>query len=216
MLRYTLVADGTSDRALIPIITWALRQHGVRWAIQPEWADLSRVPRRPRGLTERLREALNLYPCELLCIHRDAEREQPVSRRDEIATAIEAVAVTGSIVPPAVCIIPVRMQEAWLLFDEAAIRSAAGNPNGRQPLELPQLARIEQVPDPKEMLRGLLRQASGLSRRRLERLDDWPHRVADFIDDFTPLRTLAAFQAFETELGQIIAAQGWARDEGEA
>ena len=108
------------------------------------------------------------------------------------------------------------MQEAWLLFDEAAIRSAAGNPNGRQPLELPQLARIEQVPDPKEMLRELLRQASGLSRRRLERLDDRPHRVADFIDDFTPLRTLAAFQAFETELGQIIAAQGWARDEGEA
>ncbi len=28
-LRYTLLADGSSDRALLPMLTWALRQQGV-------------------------------------------------------------------------------------------------------------------------------------------------------------------------------------------
>ena len=107
------------------------------------------------------------------------------------------------------------MQEAWLLFDEQAIRAAAGNPNGRQLLDLPRLSDVERLPDPKERLRQLVRQASGLRGRRLARLDDHPHRVADFIDDFAPLRQLAAFQVFEAELRRIIIEQGWAHPQEE-
>jgi hypothetical protein len=40
---------------------------------------------------------------------------------------------------PVVCVVPVRMMEAWLLIDEMAIRRVAGNPNGRIPIELPVL-----------------------------------------------------------------------------
>jgi hypothetical protein len=36
-------------------------------------------------------------------------------------------------------VVPVRMTEAWLLADEFAIRSAPGNPNGTQSLDLPDL-----------------------------------------------------------------------------
>lgn len=32
-LRYTLLSDGPSDQALIPILTWVLVQHGVQCAI---------------------------------------------------------------------------------------------------------------------------------------------------------------------------------------
>lgn len=32
-LRYTLLSDGPSDRALLPILTWLLRQNGVTGAI---------------------------------------------------------------------------------------------------------------------------------------------------------------------------------------
>jgi len=204
-IRFTLVTDGSSDKALIPILTWTLRQQGVRRAIQPVWADLLRVPRRPRQLAEKLVAALDLYPCDLLFVHRDAEREPLARRRAEIAHALAGLEAP----PPTVCVIPVRMQEAWLLFDVDAIRAAAGNPNGRNHLELPRLGDIEGLPNPKQTLRDLIRQASELTGRRLDRLDDRPHRVAEFIEDFAPLRNLPAFHAFEDEVALIIARQGW-------
>jgi hypothetical protein len=39
-LHYTLISDGSSDRALIPILNWLLKIHLNDWAIQPQWADL--------------------------------------------------------------------------------------------------------------------------------------------------------------------------------
>ena len=38
------------------------------------------------------------------------------------------------------------MTEAWLLFDESAIRVVAGNPNGKNPLNIPDLSVVEQIP----------------------------------------------------------------------
>ncbi len=60
----------------------------------------------------------------------------------------------------AILIVPVRMQEPWLLFDEQAIRWAAGNPGGKTALALPRLTQLESLPDPKETLYGLLVTAS--------------------------------------------------------
>lgn len=120
-LRYTLLSDGSSDRALIPLLTWLLRTHRVECAIQPKWADLRRVPKPPKKLSERIRLSLALYPCDLLFIHRDAEKEPHEVRVAEIQEAISQ-AVKSVRVPPAVCAVPVRMQQAWLLFDEAALR----------------------------------------------------------------------------------------------
>jgi len=208
-LHYTLLADGSSDRALLPILTWALQQQGVPCAIQPTWADLGRLPRRPHTFVERIVTTLRLYPCDLLCIHRDAEREPHAVRRGEIMRALDQVAQQQQQRPTAVCVVPVRMSEAWLLFDEMAIRTAAGNPRGRQDIQLPRLADIERTPDPKEILRQLIRTASGLSGRRLQRLEMNQLRVAELIDDFSPLRALSAFQAFEAELEQVVTAQGW-------
>lgn len=209
-LRYTLLSDGSSDRALIPILTWLLQEHRVERAIQSEWADLWQLPRKPRGLVERIVKSVELYPCDLLFVHRDAERELPSVRVAEIRNAIENASQTGTI-PPVVCVVPVRMQEAWLLFNEAAIRRAAGNPNGHQVLHLPEPNQIESIPDPKNELYKFLREASGLKGRRLSRLN--PSRrapqVSAFIEDFTPLRMLPAFNSFEAELRQMVREQGW-------
>jgi len=105
------------------------------------------------------------------------------------------------------------MQEAWLLFDEPAIRTAAGNPNGRDHLDLPRLQHLEGLPDPKEVLYELLRTASGLSGRRRKKLpvSQLAQRVSDFIDDFAPLRTLPAFTALEVEIRKTVEIRGWAR-----
>jgi len=210
-LRYTLVTDGSSDVVLIPILTWVLIENGIRCVIRAEWADLRRLPIRGKlRLHDRIRLSLKYYPCDLLFVHRDAEREPPDSRKREI---LKAVGKTGDSLSgrPAVCVVPVRMQEAWLLFDEKAIRFAAGNRSGRQPLSLPRMSRVEKIPDPKALLHECLRRASGLQGRRLRRFraNQSALRIAENIDDFSPLRALSAFDALENDLKEIIAQQGW-------
>lgn len=214
-LRYTLLADGNSDQALLPILTWVLRQGGVGCAIQPNWANLNSLRRRPHHLRERIAGALDLYPCDLLCLHRDAEREPPERRRAEIAQALDDVSRERGSMAPAIAVIPVRMTEAWLLFNEAALRSAAGNPRGRVRLEIPPHHEIERLANPKARLADLIRTASEHTGRRLQNLEIRAERVADLIDDFSPLRALSAFQTLEADLHRVITEHGWDRDLGE-
>jgi hypothetical protein len=93
------------------------------------------------------------------------------------------------------------MTEAWLLIDDKAIRSAADNPNGEEPMPFPLLRRLESLADPKKILRECLLSASGKKGRRLDQFRrDLPgriYRVADLIQDFSPLRALPAFHRFE-------------------
>jgi hypothetical protein len=105
------------------------------------------------------------------------------------------------------------MTEAWLLIDEHSIRRAAGRPTGRTPLNLPPLPRLEleEEADPKAVLHQALRDASELRGRRLHELPvaQRVHRVAELTADYSVLRSLPAFQAFErdvrTALAQIVA-----------
>ena len=193
-LRYTLVADGPSDRALLPILTWLLR---LRFLFRRS------LPRPPKELSERINRSVELHPCDLLFVHRDAESAPIKKRETEIRKALEESSVENSV--RVVCVVPVRMQEAWLLIDEAALRRAAGNPNGIQPLDMPDVQKIEGLADPKQLIRELLRQASGLQGRRLERYN-WrssAHRVAEMISDFSLLYRLAAFQRLAAAVERV-------------
>ena len=157
-IRYTLLGDGPSDKALLPLLRWLLMEHFVDYAIQSAWAD-PYLLQGAHGLSERIRKSVDLYPCDLLFVHRDAENQPMGDRIEEIKAALIPL---PDLQKPVVHVIPVRMQEAWLLFDEQAIRWAAGNKNGKMPLKLPSLKSIENLPDPKEVLNDLLREASGL------------------------------------------------------
>ena len=203
-IRYTLISDGSSDRALLPILTWVLRERGGVNRIQPEWADLGRLPRPPDALQDRILVAIDLFPCDLLFVHRDAEREDPEHRYKEIHDALKEASAQG-FQTPAVCVVPVKMTEAWLLFDEASIRQAAGNPNGKNALSLPDLNRIELILDPKKLLYEILRKASGLSGRRLKTFNvpESQIRITDLIEDFSPLRKLKAFQRLEEDISML-------------
>ncbi len=200
--RFTLTSDGPSDRSLMPIINWTLEQntHLRDFTIVPQFYDPRGSVTPGRKLEDRLRSAIEHFPCDVLFVHRDAERESPEKRRQEIETAVVALANSIS---HWVSVIPVRMTEAWLLIDERAIRQSADNPNGIVSLELPRLSRLEHLPDPKEMLNQQIVIASEKSGRRLERLKRpaelaWRRgRVAELIENYSPLRSLDAFQAFE-------------------
>ena len=206
-LHYTLVSDGSSDKALIPVLDWLIRQCDYQGYLQGECCDFRLFRSASRSvLAEKIRYALILYPCDVLFIHRDAEKASPAKRVQEIANALNQV-FARSIRKPSVCVVPVRMTEAWLLFNENAIRRAAGNPSGRGPLHLPDLRTLESLPDPKEVLRNLIRQATGLGARRQEAfpISQSILQIAQYIDDFSPLRSLNAFRQLESDVHILIA-----------
>ena len=200
-LIFTLLADGPSDSALMPILRWVLQKHHSVDQIQSEWADLRRLRPTPTALKDRILAAVDLFPCDVLFVHRDAEREPPDKRYEEIRMAVIAATSEGFSLP-LIHVVPVRMQEAWLLFDESAIRKAAGNPNGSVVLKLPSMTSVEDIPDPKRTLYELLQSASEKRGRRLKKF--YPakhaHLIAEHVADFSPLIALNAFRRLESEV----------------
>jgi hypothetical protein len=193
MIAATLLTDGASDVVLVRILEWVIAQQ-TRTDVDVKWADLRGMRYPPHSLPDRLRAAVALYPCEVLFVHRDAENQSPEARYNEIATAN----VTGR---DHVGVVPVRMQEAWLLHNEPALREAAGRPSDTTALLLPAPDRWETLPDPKEVLRNALVVASGAQGRHARRFrpNRAVHRLAELITDWTPLRGLTAFQRLEAD-----------------
>lgn len=208
-LKFTLLSDGSSDRALLPVLSWVLRTVGEVALPQGEWADLAVVRGGVATLAERIQWAVELFPCDVLFVHRDAEKQDSGLRRAEIDEALRSRSAEVQAVP-CIRIIPVRMQEAWLLFNERAIRIAAGNPNGVQPLSLPRINELESLTDPKALLHGALERASGLAGRRLKKFEarrrcfDVAENAAD--GGFAPLEQLSAFRQLLEDVAELKAA----------
>jgi len=202
-LRVTLYSDGSRDRILLPVIRWLLQDLGVT-SMEPKWADPYLFPKGTQGLAGKAMAAVDREPCDILFVHRDAEgiplEDRVREIRDQLRTQVGGT--------PYICLIPVRMSEAWFLFHEQAIRAAASNPGGIVQLDLPALNKVESLPDPKQVLHEALRKATNLKGRHLDRfmlvLNKAVHRVAEIIDDYSPLRQLSAFRAFEAEVADCL------------
>lgn len=197
-----LVGDGSSDAVLV---------HPLRWLLDTLTADrfdlrgvdLRHHPNRPRTVAERVDAAFAEGTVDLLFVHRDAEAQDPQRRHDEVAAALGG--------RPGVAVVPVRMTEAWLLHDEVAIRTAAERPAGREALDLPKLRDAETRPDPKAILFTAIEVARGrvpARRRRQFHVREAVHRVAELIDDWSPLRELHAFQRLEADTRTALATLG--------
>ncbi len=198
MIRYTLVADGSSDQALLPIIDYTISQNFPELIFSGVAASGLPAPR--YGLAVRLQAAMKMFPCELLFVHRDSEAQQPENRFQEIAEACQNIQL--KVIP----VVPVRMTEAWLLVSEAAIRKAAGNPAGRNRLQIPSLRRIEATTEPKEILFSALVEAANLGARKRANFDvnAKRRRVAECMEDPSILRQLPSYRRFETDLKEAL------------
>jgi hypothetical protein len=197
----TLVTDGSSDAALLPVLRWLLGEVASD-RVDLRWADLRSLRTPPKLLRDRLAAAIEYYPCDLLFVHRDAEHPDRLHlRREEIDRANE----TGV---RHICVVPVRMLESWMLFDERALREAAGRPSGRERLDLPGSRSWATIADAKGVLHGALRAASGATGRRARQFDPDAavHRLSNLIHDWGPLRQLPAFQQLEREVRQAFGA----------
>jgi hypothetical protein len=110
-IRYTLLAEGPSDQSLLPILTWLLHEHLPHHAVQATWADPARLALKRPTIHTRIERSLLFFPCDILFVHRDADRDPRSSRVDEIARARDIVSAAHDL-PPVVCVVPVRMTEA--------------------------------------------------------------------------------------------------------
>lgn len=166
-VRFILLCEGSSDQALESHLRKLLSNCGVEEAVGTAIPfGIVRAPSSP-GNWRKIQKVLSADPAlDLAFIHRDADAVGLAARAEEVDGTMSNVEVNLKWIP----VIPVRATEAWLLLDESAIRRVAGNPRGRQPLQLPGPAQVEHVSDPKEMLRTALADASGKQGRRLARV----------------------------------------------
>ena len=195
----TLITDGSSDKLLAPLIELLFSAH-TDLAYQVNCTE--GLPPLSSGLEARINSALRLFPCDCLFVHRDAEGVDASIRQQEIQASWSA-----SKQPPVlICVVPVRMTEAWLIANDKPIRLAVGNPNGNVVLNLPAVKDIESCPNPKEILFSALKTASELSASRKQRFkpDRYRHRVSELTDDLTPLRRLSSFRHLEAQVEEFL------------
>lgn len=197
MIRAILVAEGSSDRVLCPILDWLLLQYA-KEAEAVRFADFGPIGK-PKMLSERISVAIDNYPCNLLFVHRDSDKQDPQWRYDEIKQSISTKISY-------VCVVPIRMQEAWFFVNEEIIRRAAGCPKGRHPLDIPKLSQVEELNDPKKRLHDLLKLASGTTGRDARHFspEQAIRRISHEVKEWSMLRQLSAFRQLETDTRQII------------
>ena len=168
-LNGTLVADGSSDRLLKPILEWLLSQHlpsGSSINIQvPDWG---RFPAPVSTLPKKLLAAQKFFAADVYFMHRDAEKNTSWEERSaEIELHAKRILPVGI---NYVRVVPVQMTETWLLHNEQAIRETAENPNGSEPITLPTPKKLETLPDAKMHLLSILRDASGVSGQAFKKI----------------------------------------------
>ncbi len=199
-LKYTLIADGSSDKALMNIIKWSLDDLYPRLPNNGKFADFGKLRNPPSkgDIVSQINKANEYYPSDLIFYHRDAEMVSNTIINDRKLEIYHKVEHTETIV----CIVPIVMMESWLLFDELAIKKAAENKNYKQEIDLPAINSIEKIKEPKRFLHELLKTVSCKKIRALKdfNIHRAVHLVAENITDFSPLRNLSAFKVFENDL----------------
>lgn len=148
---------------------------------------------------------MRLSPFDICFYHRDAESIDVNASLLQRTSEIKDV-LPDNVKNTVVCVIPVKMMESWFLIDREAIKKAAGNRNYNGNLDLPNLNRLESLQTPKDTLHNLLMRATNNTGRRLKRfnVERAVHLVAENIDDYSTLRQLQAFQAFEADMKKVV------------
>ena len=192
-MRFMLVCEGSSDAALREHIL-TLLDGRTPTALEGD------VCFQGRRLADKIRGGFNRHgECDLLFVHRDANSAGAAARYREIAVAVREVGYAG----PWVGIVPVRMTEAWLLLDEAAIRQAAESPRGRAPLNLPSPRAVERIADPKSTLEAALLRASESRGRRRHKdrrvFSDLRHQLLQNLPPGGPLEQVPSWARFRDD-----------------
>lgn len=197
-IRVLFLREGTSDNGIVGHIEIIAGRVGKAVAISNPPFDEQDVPV-GNAVADKLRAAIKLGGAyDLIVVHRDADNASVGARTTEISDAVNGASPGSRFVP----VIPVRMTETWLLTNEHEIRRVAGKPNGRAPLNLPPVRRLEAVANPKQMLRRALATASEATGRRLSSLEarfsQNRRQLFERLDPDGPVRNLPSWRHFVT------------------
>ncbi len=204
IVKFWLLPEGSSDRGLVPHLEALCLEGGADEAIGLA-PDLGRLPAKiGKSVREQIQAALRYgTDLNLLFVHRDADSTDPMLRRQMIESQAQDCSI------PCVPVIPVQELEAWLLLDEAAIRSVAGNPRGRSELQIPALRVIESTREPKEILKAAILRAADQTGRQAERIkkrfDEHREALLQRLEREGPVRQLPSFQRLLADIQQAIA-----------
>ncbi|QGN47556.1 DUF4276 family protein [Micromonospora sp. WMMD558] len=198
------IAEGTSDEPLSRHVEWLFLGRGI--SVSLTLPDFSRLPKVAKDVGSRVKAALKLEgrPVDLIVVHRDADNAGRLSRQREIESAVRPLEATAELVP----VIPVRMTEAWLLLDEAAIRQVAGNPRGRTRLSLPRQHEVESKHDPKDILRECLLAAADVTGRRRDtvakRFNQHRRQLLERLDPTGPVAELDSWRQLVSDVDDVV------------
>ncbi|MFJ6159231.1 DUF4276 family protein [Pseudarthrobacter sp. NPDC092184] len=189
-LTFALIREGTSDDGLVAHLRTLMIKAGASKVVG--------ASREYKGPTkERISQVLaEQAKVDLIFVHRDADSSDPKPRYEEIHDAASSLGCSDRVVP----VVPVQELEAWLLADEAQIRSVAGRPSGKQALGVPSLSKIESTKSPKEILQKAYLAASETKGARYKRqAKQFPqHRATllERLDHDGPIKSLPSWQRF--------------------
>ena len=206
IVTFVLLCEGSSDQPLVEHLQVLLVSRGADeangyadWQKGSVSAKLAKL--RDEGA-----------PVDVAFVHRDADSPDAGRRIREIEKGVGEAGFTDPCLP----VVPVQETEAWLLIDEAAIRSAVGNPNGTVPLGLPSPEQVEHVARPKEALAEALASASGKSGRRLaqekKRFSERRRTLLQRLDPEGIVRRVPSWQRLERAIDELVESQGWATE----
>lgn len=195
IIRTGLITDGSSDRALIPLITLLLKEH-----LQLPYDSIEHITCDTNVLSEKVSEVADTYSLDILFIHRDAENTEWTNRISEITNA-----TPSNLMGKVIAVIPVKMTESWLLTDAKVIRNAVGNPTSTTNLEIPVASKLETCAAKTVLLNALTAASDlGTQRRRKFKPEKFRHRVAELTTDLGLLRNIPSFKRLEDDLKPLL------------
>ena len=203
-ISFIFVCEGTSDAGLIQHLEVLCVKHGADEAMGM-YPDFSRLDLTDKSVSEKVAAALRLEPnANLIFIHRDADAPDPEPRYDDIHAHMKKVETTIKYV----AVVRVQETEAWLLIDEAEIRSIAENPKGTNNLRLPRISRIERTANPKEILKTAIADASETSGKRLRKINkkfsNKRRQLLERIDIEGDIEKLSSWQRLRHDIDRVI------------
>jgi hypothetical protein len=224
-LRIGLSVEGSTDKRFLPEIIRRLVElilnvsgNSIIDLLDPEIIELENPPRRQADkILMAAKQAVNF---DLLIVHTDCDKPNPAEiYRQRILpgfTRVDNARVAGELVcDELVALIPNRMIEAWVIADVNTLIQAIGTDKSPGDLALPvNLARIENIADPKQVLNNAVNKALADSTRRRRKTSDIVGRLYFQMGqeaDLSILEQLPSFAKFKSDLEDTFRRMGLIR-----
>lgn len=203
-INFVLIGEGTSDLRMLTHIENILIAEGFDEvsgkALLQEYGN----PPIGNTVSEKITAARRQFPnANLFIVHRDADGAGVAARRNEISKAF--LDLEPDLSTDYVCMIPVRMLEAWLLACPRLINRVAGSKFEDSSIKcLPALKQLESKVAAKDLLLEALCEASGVQGGRLasfkKRFFEMRARLTEDLEVDGPQNQLPSYAAFRDDL----------------